>query len=493
MKIIRFFIPRIQYVLFAAIFWSVAAAGPVLLNSDGDLPRHLLVGSLIRATHKVGLVDIFSFRTTGYPSTPHEWLSQVILSVANSLMGLSGVVLLAAILFTITWAVVYQDAWRRSGSLLASLLVTAIAVSASLIHLIPRPHLFSYLLTALWITVLEKAKQKPQFAWFLPFLMLIWVNLHGMFIFGLGIWGIYLVGSFFENPSKSWFAQYTSKYLLLGGLLALPMTLLSPSGIHIWETIASLGGNAYIKEHISEYRSPDFQMPETWPAILLLILCLISFARSSQKIPWTYIFLVCSFAGFALYSSRMLPQFAIITAPIAAQAVANWLKDDFPNSRLLTAETNITTINQSSNGIIWVFAVASAVVMLFRANVTIDPKNMGNVFDPKFFPIQAVDWLKTHPQSGHVFNEFDWGGYMLLELWPNQQIFMDGHTHIYGEKLTREYEQVITLGDGWESIFQKWNITWALIRPTSAVAKALENEGWKISYQNETALILTKP
>src|SRR5215467_13723726 len=122
MKTVNFFIPRIQYILFAAIFWSVAAAGPLLLNTDGDLPRHLLVGSVIRATHNVNLVDIYSFRTTGFPSIPHEWLSQVILSFANSLMGLSGVVLLAAILFTVTWAVVYQDAWHRSGSLLASLL-----------------------------------------------------------------------------------------------------------------------------------------------------------------------------------------------------------------------------------------------------------------------------------------------------------------------------------------------------------------------------------
>ncbi len=82
---------------------------------------------------------------------------------------------------------------------------------------------------------------------------------------------------------------------------------------------------------------------------------------------------------------------------------------------------------------------------------------------------------------------------MLLRLWPNQQIFMDGHTHIYGEKLTREYEQVITLSNGWESIFDKYQITWAIVRVQSPVVKVLENKGWNSLYQDTTAIILSKP
>jgi hypothetical protein len=104
-----------------------------------------------------------------------------------------------------------------------------------------------------------------------------------------------------------------------------------------------------------------------------------------------------------------------------------------------------------------------------------------------------VTWLKSNPQSGHVFNEFDWGGYMLLKLWPAQPIFMDGHTHIYGEKLTREYEQVVTLSNNWESILDKYQVTWAIVRAQSSVAKALAGNGWQILYQDPTAIIFSKP
>ena len=494
MKLIRFLLPRIEYILFAAIFWGIAATGPILLNSDGDLPRHLLVGKLIRTAREVSLTDIFSYRTTGFPSIPHEWLSQVIISSFYDLLGLGGVVLFTALIVTIIWSIIYYNALRRSNSLFISLAFTGLGVGASLIHILPRPHLFSYVFTVLWILVLEQIyKDKPQNWWLLPVLMLVWVNLHGMFVLGIVIWMIYFIGDLLENPSRTWLTSKRIKSMLAGGALSILATFLSPSGVGIWGAIASLGGNAYIKSRIPEYQSANFQMPETWPFILILLLTLLSFSRSTNKTLWRHIFLLAAFAGVALYSSRMMPFFAIIAVPIVAQSVTEWLKQDFPNSPLWTTETNITAINQTSNGLLWVFTVVIAVAMLFKANIPIDAGYKGNTFDPHFFPIKAVTWLESNPQSGHVFNEFDWGGYMLLKLWPAQQIFMDGHTHIYGEKLTREYEQVITLSNNWESVFEKYQITWAILRVQSPVAKALENEGWTSIYQDETAIILHRP
>jgi hypothetical protein len=494
MKVTRFFLPRLEYILFAAIFWGIASTGPILLNSDGDLPRHLLVGSLIRTTHKVDTIDIFSFRTTGFPSFPHEWLSQVILSIFNDMLGLGGVVLFTALIVTLTWTIIYYNTLQRSNSLIFSLAFTGLGVGASLIHILPRPHLFSYIFTVLWILVLEQIyKDKPQKWWLLPVLMLAWVNLHGMFVLGIVIWGIYFVGDLFENPSMAWITNAKTKSMLAGGALSILASFLSPSGIGIWGAIASLGGDAYIKSRIPEYQSANFQIPETWPFILILLLTIMSFSRSTNKTPWRHVFLVTAFAGVALYSSRMLPFFAIVAIPITAQSISEWLRKDYPNSHLWTIEKNIAAINQSSNGLTWVLVVIVIVGILFKANIPIDAGGKGNTFDPQFFPVQAVTWLKSNPQSGHVFNEFDWGGYMLLKLWPQYQIFMDGHTHIYGEKLTREYEQIITLSKGWESVLDKYQVTWAIIRIQSPVVKALESEGWSSIYQDDTAIILRHP
>jgi len=69
---------------------------------------------------------------------------------------------------------------------------------------------------------------------------------------------------------------------------------------------------------------------------------------------------------------------------------------------------------------------------------------------------------------------------------------MDGHTHIYGEALTREYETAISLGTGWGEILDKYRIEWAILRTDSALARALEDRSWEIVYQDDTATVLVR-
>jgi len=494
MKLLRFFLPRIEYILFAAIFWGIVANGPRLLNFDGDLPRHILTGNLILQTQRVATTDIFSFRTTGYPSFPHEWLAQVIFATLYNWLGLDGIILLTATIIVLTWGIVYRQAMQKSKSFFSALIFIVLGLAASQIHVLPRPHIFTYLLTAIWITLLESLdEQNTRSWWFLPVVMVLWVNLHGMFVLGMIILGIYLVGDFLENPSLSWFRTRKARSLLLGGGLALLATFLSPSGPKIWEAIASLGSNAYITSKIPEYQSPNFHQPETWPFIILLLLTILGLARRTQKLSWIQSLLIISFTGIALYTSRMIPICAIVLAPIAAQVVADWLREDYPRSRLFVIEENIYKINSASDGLVWLFALVFFAAVVLQSGRTLDAQGLGNRFDSRFFPVDAAAWLETHPQSGHMFNEFDWGGYLLLRLWPNQQIFMDGHTHIYGEALTREYEKVITQADGWEEILNKYDVKWVIIRDNTAFAKTLASlSGWETAYEDQTAVIFVR-
>ena len=493
MKLLRFFLPRIEYILLIAIFWGIAASGPRILNFDGDLPRHILAGNLILQTGRVPTTDIFSFRTTGYPSISHEWLTQILFAAIYNWLGLDGIVLLTALVIMLTWGIVYHQALHKSHSFFFALILTALGMAASQIHVLPRPHIFTYLFVTLWILLLESIQEnRMRFAWILPIGMLLWVNIHGMFVLGMIILGIYLIGDLMDHPSIAWFKNKKTKSLLIVSGLALIATFFSPSGLKIWEAIVSLGSNAYITSKIPEYQSPNFHMPETWPFIAILLLTILGFARSTEKTRWTDILLVVFFAGMALYTSRMIPLFAIVATPITAKVIADWTRREFPQSRLLMIQENISRINSTANGSIWIVAMMLSAAVLLRSGQTIDAAGKGNVFDKRFFPVEAVDWLETHPPSGHMFNEFNWGGYLLLRLWPQQQIFMDGHTHIYGESLTREYERVILMGTGWEKIFQQYEITWAIIPPNVPLAKELIAQGWETAYEDQTAIILVK-
>jgi len=490
----RFFIPRVEYILFAAIFWGIAAGGPRLLNFDGDLPRHILTGDLILQTGEVSTTDLFSYRTVGYPSTPHEWLAQVFFALAHRWLGLSGIVLLTALIIMLTWSTVYSQTIRRSNSFLLSLLLVGLGVAASQIHILPRPHIFTYLLTTIWIWLLEEIAGSRPRAWLLlPLVMLLWVNMHGMFVIGLIILGIYLAGDFLDQAPKEWFGSGRTRAMLAGGALSLAATFISPSGPQIWVAIAALGRSTYIRSRIPEYQSANFHMLETWPFMLILLFVIVGFARTTERVSWRQILLITAFTGLALYAGRMIPLFAIVITPIAAQALAGWIKNQHPESRWLVIEKNIHKISSASRGLVWIPVVILAAAMLFGAGKTIDAGNRGNTFDEPFFPVRAVTWLRDHPQEGRMFNEFDWGGYLLLNLWPEQQVFMDGHTHIYGRKLTREYEKVVTLSAGWEEILAKYDVSWVIVRGSTPLASALSASGnWETAYRDQTAVILIR-
>src|SRR5688572_30729683 len=93
-----FLIPSIPDLVFAAlVFLQVAAASLMLLNRDGDLPRHIAVGKVMLENHAVVREDFFSHTAYGQPFLAYEWLSQLIFAALHEFAGLDAVVVLTAV------------------------------------------------------------------------------------------------------------------------------------------------------------------------------------------------------------------------------------------------------------------------------------------------------------------------------------------------------------------------------------------------------------
>src|SRR5512142_1234179 len=93
----RFFLPSLGDCLFISVFVGALLLGSRMLNQDGDLGRHLTLGTYILDSHTIPVRDILSFTETGRPRPPYEWLSQVAYALAFRVLNLDGVVLLAAL------------------------------------------------------------------------------------------------------------------------------------------------------------------------------------------------------------------------------------------------------------------------------------------------------------------------------------------------------------------------------------------------------------
>src|SRR5688572_23091547 len=105
---INAFLPPITAVLVMQLFLSVLSLGPNMLNIDGDLPRHLLMGRYILQNKALPTTELFIYPYLGQPYVPHEWLTDVIFYAIYSIWGFAGLVLFAALLLATTFTVLYR-------------------------------------------------------------------------------------------------------------------------------------------------------------------------------------------------------------------------------------------------------------------------------------------------------------------------------------------------------------------------------------------------
>jgi hypothetical protein len=488
--------PRLEDVLFIAVVLLVVMLGPRLLNVDGDLGRHLTIGQYMLQSGRIPSADIFSHTMYGEELTPHEWLSEVIFALAYRLLGLDGVVLLSAIVLALTFWLTYRAAVRRSRLRLAALALTLLAVSASSLHWLPRPHLFTLLLVVVWTDGLEKMARGERVAWWRqPLVMLGWVNLHGAFVFGFVIWLAYAVDwawRFWRTPPDAPRPQQGRQLALAAGLSA-AATLVNPVGIRLWATSLGYVGNAYLVGHTAEYLSPNFHDVSAWPFLLMILGSPWILAAARRAVEPRSLLLLLGWTALGLSSVRHVAVFAVIAVPILAEAVAGALRGTTAGEVWLGRESNLRDLESGMRGGFWRAVCVLVVGVLMALGVRLSPVAAGNSFSQRVFPVQAMDWAIENPPGKQVFNYFPWGGYLLFRAWPDMKVFIDGQTDFYGEALTREYEQVITLKDGWEQVLTRHHVDWVIMPTDSRLVRALrQDDGWAEAYADATAVVLQR-
>lgn len=491
----RGLMPTLKVVIFIAVFGGVLALGPRLLNMDGDLGRHITVGNYILTQESITTRDVFSFTMPGQPLVPHEWLADVIFALVNRWMGLDGVVLLCAVLIASSLWMCMRLSLRRSGSLLWALFFAVLAMAASSMHWLARPHLFTLLLLILWADILDRIESgQGKIWWLLPLSMLFWVNTHGAFIAGFALVGLRIVGLFMDAVLQG---QALNRNVLRQQGLAMGVSLLvtglNPVGFRIWETSIGYLQNSYLVGHTAEYLSPDFHQTYAIPFLLLILLSIFLLSRPGRRVSGGDILVVCAWTGMGLISMRNIPLYALLAAPVLAESAALWTKAIPWLNRMEKLDTRLVRVEKRGSGWVWAVAIILAAGLLLHDGVKLDLTQQGNIFLPEVFPVQAVDHLETEPIEGNGFNYFPWGGYLLYRNYPERRVFIDGQTDFYGEALTRQYEQVITAADGWQTILDQYQVKWAMIPPTTDLAATMrETPGWENVYQDETAVIYVR-
>jgi len=491
-RLSSFFIPAIADVLFLFILLLLAIFQGNSLLHDGDTGYHIRTGEYIIETWSVPHHDIFSFHTPPIPWTAHEWLSEVIMAILHQCFGLTGVVVFFSCLIASTYYLIFRQLRKDDGNIFIVIIIVILVFATSHLHWLARPHIFSLLLLVIWYRILDDYEYCGISKFYvLPPLMILWVNLHGGYITGIILLGIYCTGNLFrcwqQDPAAraAAFTRFRHYFVYLFGCLA--VTLINPYGYRILLFPLKLVGNKFLMDHVNEFLSPNFHENIIFKYLLMLTIAIL--ALSSKRLNFIELLLVIFFTNMALYSIRHVTLFAIVVAPIILKR-ANELvvqTDDFLVQVFRQRAAGIAVIDASARGFFWPLA-GVAMVLVLAAHGAIKFN-----FDESIHPVAAVEFLKQQKIQGKIFSSDGFGDYIIYAAWPEYSVFIDGRSDMYGEGIAKEYYKIIRCEPGWEKVLDKYNIDLIMYEASSILSYYLaKNNEWGLVFSDKVAHIYVR-
>lgn len=485
-------LPTIGNIIFVALLLVLLFTSGNGLLGDGDTGYHIRTGELILRQWQIPVTDPYSYHVPPLTWTAHEWLAEVIMASIFGISGLTGVVWFFAVLLAATHWGLYRILREQSNDIMLCTIITLLAAASSSSHWLARPHVFSLILTLAWCHLLNRFQQKNQQTLvYLPAIMLLWANLHGGFVLGLFLIGIYFTGNLISacisDPSEASQARQRIWPLLLCLGATTLASLVNPIGYKLLLFPFRVTADPFVMNRVAEFLSPNFH--EVLPFKYMFLLVLVFLALSRAPLNAIQLSILALLSYMALYSVRHVSLYALLIAPIllkSSEDVVSRLPSRWLN---IYRQRNINLANIEVGLSPWPWpSVTVALTAVFAITGVLRYQ-----FDPKVFPVTAVEFLQRETLPGNMFNNDEFGDYMIYAIWPKYRVFMDGRSDMYGEKYGSAYLTLANALPGWKEIMAKYQINWVFFDTRSPLTSALlDQDNWQAVYSDKVATIFLK-
>jgi hypothetical protein len=414
------------------------------------------------------------------------------MATADATAGLAGVAVLAGLLFTLSVWLVLGIARSGEAGEAPAIMAACVSMMLLLVHLLPRPHLFTTALLGVETLLLVRFRKSGDWKLLLllPVLFAAWANLHGGFPIGFVVLALFVADAIYGalRRETDWQGALLLSATAAVGLLG---TLANPVGIGLWAHVTEHLGNRFFMDITQEFQSPDFHQPygRMFLAVILAAAILVAAGRPRIRRIEGGLFLLGLAA--ALTSARHITVFAIISVPWMAVWASRALADAaeagsaIPASLLEKGRRFASTASTTGP-----FLPLIAGILAIALAVGSWSKRAS--FDPSQFPVAALRAIPPGSLPPELFNQMRWGGYILYE-YPEIRIFMDGHADFFGEALTREYLGIRHLAPGWQESLDRYDVNWTLTMPMAPLTQALDlSPDWRRAYADPTAVIFVR-
>ena len=460
---------------FACVYYLSNA--PILLGHY-DLGWHLAAGDLIRDQGNIPFQDPWSFTSGGRQWYNLSWLWDVIASVIFQYTKFGGltlfVVACGAVIVGYLASICLSSGASATAVCIAvfsSCLLYPCFATAPNIYLAASPNTSTMLFCVIFYGECLKRTR-----WFLlPLIMILWVNLHGGFVLGFLVVGVFCGAALLR---RDWADFKIYAFAGVGCFIAI---FINPLGWHIYDGVAATLGHfvqAYITEWLSYYQ--NISVPGSIPGMIYILMFVALELRyrgpcpiESRLFSWFFLFL-------GLYQFRYMPFFFIFsTVPLALHL-----------DRLLPKPLNILEVQKSllAAGIIGACALPLTFMQIKPALEL-----------PQMISEQDAHYLQTHFPHARLLNHWNVGGILIFFTRGAIPVFVDGRAATaYPDALLRDYFKLPKPEideTAWDTVLEKYQIDTVLwVKAHEELRRFLVGKrGWKEEYAGLYESIYVKP
>jgi len=453
--------------------------------SDFDWGWHYRYGEYFFTHHQLLRHDIFSWTMPGYEWVNHSWLYDPLLYVLYTKTGFIGLSLAGAVIGLITFHLcIYRT--RLAFWQTAVLAVLFAALTKDILLQGIRTQVVGLLLLAILGDLLTRQRNGRNWPYLaLPVLFCLWANLHGSFLLGLVVVGVYLGWEAISSRLQG--VPFPRRWFYFAGSLvaSFAATLINPFTYGVYLEARNHFSNPHLS-YVIEWLPPNFS--ELVGILFLAYTLVVAYGglarRRLDDVPQLLIAAGTFYMGVS--SRRHVAVFVVLTLPYAALAIR---------------EVRIRVEGLARS------AVAAAVVVAVIALSMWDKRAEVTDFAHSSMVTYCVygsgcsegmaQYLLKNPPVGKGFNFYDWGGF-LIGRGVQTKLFIDGRMHLWERgdyQAMADYRAIYVDYD--MDAFRRHNFQWFVVPVRSPFVKNLidsENTGaaeskiWVVGYRDDKVL-----
>ena len=478
-----------------------------------DFWWHLKVGEILVTSRSIPRTDLFSFTAAGQPFVLQNWLAEILYYVVYRMGGLPLLVALNTALLVAALVPVYHLCWEATHHLRLSVFCAFLVNLSLFIFGNTRPQVFSFACFAVFYWVLTGYRhQQRDFLWTLPPLIALWANLHGAFVVGLGLIGLFLgcetVRRLARGPQSDTLSLPELRKLGLILVLTALATLVNPETYRVYTYVWTVLRDPGSQLRVVEWQAPPINQLE---GVLIFhgpfFLALLVLLSARSRLVLTELALFVGFAILALTARRNGIWFVLIAAPLVARSLPT-----LDGSGVLRGLRRFRYIEALAwrveywkeapvppryglNVLIASLMLVVTVLVSPWVRPHLSAERLGNRLWEAQTPVGAMDYIEQQGLRGNIFHPQIYGDYLIWRLWPQQRSFVDGRTHVFAWSLIQDY--LLTFEDRhWQERVARYDIRYLLLSKDTQASRVIDDAraspDWQVLYEDEVSILFEK-